>query len=42
MSLFFQENMYLSTQLELFLNNFNFLLKFCKAHAEYIDAMKRD
>ena len=42
MSVLFQENIYLSIQLKLFLNNFNFLLKFCKAHTEYIDAMKRD
>jgi hypothetical protein len=39
---FSQEKQHLSTQYKLFFNNLYFLLKFCKAHTEYIDAMKRD
>ena len=42
MSILFKEKEFLSIQFELFSNNFNFLLKFCKARTEYIDAMKRD
>jgi hypothetical protein len=42
MSILFKEKEFLSIQIELFSNNFNFLLKFCKARTEYIDAMKRD
>jgi len=42
MSLVIHINELLSTQFEVFSNIFNFLLKFCKARTEYIDAMKRD
>ena len=42
MSLLSIKNEFLSSQNELFSNNFICLLKFCKARTEYIDAMKRD